>query len=54
MFGNTTLGADTLSTVEVSMASVIGEDAMNYEFNSHLLVTEFTCAWKTAARRRSS
>ena len=23
------------------MGSVIGEDSMNYEFNSHLLVTEF-------------
>ena len=41
VFANTNLGADTLSTVEVSIASVIGEDAMNYEFNSHLLVTEF-------------
>ena len=41
VFANTNLGADTLSTVEVSIASCIGEDAMNYEFNSHLLVTEF-------------
>jgi HPt (histidine-containing phosphotransfer) domain-containing protein/PAS domain-containing protein len=41
VFANTNLGADALSTVEVSVASVIGEDAMNYEFNSHLLVTEF-------------
>ncbi len=42
VFANTNLGADALSTVEVSIASVIGEDAMNYEFNSHLLVAEFT------------
>ena len=41
VFANTDLGADALSTVEVSVASVIGEDAMNYEFNSHLLVSEF-------------
>ncbi len=41
VFANTNLGADTLSTVEVSIASVIGEDTMNYEFNSHLLITEF-------------
>ena len=41
VFSNTNLGADTLSTVEVSVASVLGEDEMNYEFNSHLLVTEF-------------
>ena len=42
VFSSTDLGADALSTVEVSVASVIGEDEMNYEFNSHLLVTEFT------------
>ena len=42
VFANTNLGADALSTVEVSVASVIGEDAMNYAFNSHLLVTGFT------------
>ena len=42
VFANTNLGADVLSTVEVSVASVIGEDEMNYEFNSHLLVTEFS------------
>ena len=41
VFANTSLGADTLSTIEVSVAACIGEDAMNYEFNSHLLVTEF-------------
>ncbi len=41
VFANTSLGADTLSTIEVSIAACIGEDAMNYEFNSHLLVTEF-------------
>ena len=41
VFSNTDLGADALSTIEVSVASVIGEDEMNYEFNSHLLVTEF-------------
>ncbi|HEX5310429.1 Hpt domain-containing protein [Aquabacterium sp.] len=41
VFSNTTLGSDALSTVEVAVGSVIGEDAMNYEFNSHLLATEF-------------
>ena len=41
VFANTSLGADTLSTVEVSVASCIGEDVMNYEFNSHLLAAEF-------------
>jgi HPt (histidine-containing phosphotransfer) domain-containing protein len=41
VFASSSLGADTRSTVEVSIASCIGEDAMNYEFNSHLLATEF-------------
>ncbi|MDP9046285.1 MAG: ATP-binding protein [Pseudomonadota bacterium] len=41
VFSRASLGADTLSTIDVSIASCIGEDAMNYEFNSHLLVTEF-------------
>ena len=41
VFANSSLGADDKSTVEVSIASCIGEDAMNYEFNSHLLATEF-------------
>lgn len=41
VFSNTTLGSDALSTVEVAVGSVIGEDSMNYEFNSHLLATEF-------------
>ena len=41
IFTNTSLGADLLSQVDAAIASVIGEDEMNYEFNSHLLVTEF-------------
>jgi len=41
VFASSSLGADAKSTVEVSIASCIGEDAMNYEFNSHLLATEF-------------
>ncbi|WOB09836.1 protein kinase domain-containing protein [Piscinibacter gummiphilus] len=41
IFTNTSLGADLLSQVDAAIASVIGEDEMNYEFNSHLLVSEF-------------
>ena len=41
VFGACSLGADSLSSAEVTIASVIGEDSMNYEFNSHLLPTEF-------------
>ncbi|HEY9025973.1 MAG TPA: 7TM diverse intracellular signaling domain-containing protein, partial [Burkholderiaceae bacterium] len=40
VFGDCSLGADALSSAEVTIASVIGEDSMNYEFNSHLLPTE--------------
>ncbi|MEY4563300.1 MAG: hypothetical protein RLZZ618_2577, partial [Pseudomonadota bacterium] len=41
VFDNTSVGADALSQVDAAVASCIGEDEMNYEFNSHLLVTEF-------------
>ncbi len=41
IFTSTSLGADLLSQVDAAIASVIGEDEMNYEFNSHLLVAEF-------------
>jgi HPt (histidine-containing phosphotransfer) domain-containing protein len=41
VFGDCSLGADALSSIEVTIAACIGEDSMNYEFNSHLLPTEF-------------
>ncbi len=41
VFASASLGADALSQIDAAMASVIGEDEMNYEFNSHLLATEF-------------
>ncbi|MEO7108118.1 MAG: MCP four helix bundle domain-containing protein, partial [Rhodoferax sp.] len=41
VFGRSNLGADVLSQIDTSISSVIGEDEMQYEFNSHLLVTEF-------------
>jgi len=40
VFANTNVGSDTLSQVEATMFSCIGEDRMNFEFNSHALVTE--------------
>jgi GAF domain-containing protein/HPt (histidine-containing phosphotransfer) domain-containing protein len=40
LFSHTSLGADLLSQVDAALASVIGEDEMNYEFNAHLLVGE--------------
>ncbi|MBI5256867.1 MAG: AAA family ATPase [Burkholderiales bacterium] len=45
LFEGASLGADALSQVDAAIASVIGEDVMNFEFNAHLLVTEFHKAW---------
>ncbi len=41
VFTHTNLGSNDLSQVDAALASCIGEDEMNYEFNSHLLITEF-------------
>jgi two-component system chemotaxis sensor kinase CheA len=41
LFSNTNLGADILSQVDAIAGACIGEDMMNFEFNSHLMVTEF-------------
>ncbi len=41
MFSNCNIGADTVAQVEAAIAACIGEDRMNLEFNSHLLITAF-------------
>jgi len=41
VFSNSSLGADVLSQIEVATAACIGEDKMNFEFNAHLMATEF-------------
>ena len=40
VFANTQFGADTLSQIEAACSSCIGEDAMNFEFNAHLMAHE--------------
>ncbi len=40
LFGRAKLGADARDQVAVAIASTLGEDRMNYDFNSHLLVPE--------------
>lgn len=40
VFANTNLGADILSQIEAVAGACIGEDAMNFEFNQHLMVGE--------------
>lgn len=42
MFRRSTLSADVIDAASTAVASIVGEDAMMYEFNSHLLVGELT------------
>ena len=42
IFGGSSVGSDALSQIDATLTACIGEDLMNYEMNSHLLVTEFT------------
>ena len=42
LFDRSSVGGDMLNQVEATLDAMIGEDAMNFEFNSHLLVTEYT------------
>lgn len=39
VFGNSSLGTDTLSQIGTVVSSCIGEDRMNYDLNAHLLAT---------------
>lgn len=40
VFGGTDLGADALNQVDTALGACIGEDAMNFAFNAHLLPRE--------------
>jgi two-component system chemotaxis sensor kinase CheA len=42
MFSSSTLSSDVIDAASTSVASIVGEDSMMYEFNSHLLVGELT------------
>jgi chemotaxis protein histidine kinase CheA len=42
VFADTACSSDLLSQIETTCAACIGEDAMNFEFNAHLLPTEIT------------
>lgn len=42
VFGHTDLGADVLSQVDAASHACLGEDAINFAFNEHLLVTEIS------------
>lgn len=41
VFKNTNLGSDAMSQIDAALSACIGEDAMNFEFNSHVLAHEF-------------
>lgn len=42
MFAKSDLGSDVTNQVETAVSCLIGEDEMMYDFNSHLLATEFS------------
>ena len=42
VFADTDLGADVLSQVDAASYACLGEDAINFAFNEHLLVTEIS------------
>lgn len=42
LFDHSSLQSDALDSVSATLGSIVGEDAMNFEFNSHLLCTEYT------------
>jgi signal transduction histidine kinase len=41
VFSNTNLGSDAMSQIDAALSACIGEDAMNFEFNEHVLAHEF-------------
>ncbi len=40
VFGNTRANADILAQIDATIGACVGEDAMNFEFNAHLLPVE--------------
>lgn len=42
LFERSSIGGDALNQIEATIDSVIDEDAMNFEFNAHLLTHEYT------------
>lgn len=42
LFHRSDVGGDLLNQLEATVDSMIGEDSMNFEFNAHLLVHEYT------------
>lgn len=41
LFDQSDIGGDILNQIDVTLEAMIGENTMNFQFNSHLLVTEY-------------
>lgn len=46
LFGNASLGSDTLNQINATVSSLLGSDEMMFDFNSYLLIKEYTIANK--------
>ena len=42
LFSDSDLGGDLLNQIQEALNAMVGEDLMNFEFNKHLLVSEYT------------
>src|SRR5438874_9156255 len=42
LFSSSTLGVDTKDQIAVALGSILGEDAMMFDMNGHLLAREMT------------
>lgn len=51
LLGRALLGSDQLSQVETAVLAILGEDAMMFEFNSHLLAKEFNITVDSGATK---
>ncbi|CBL45601.1 Hypothetical protein HDN1F_20180 [gamma proteobacterium HdN1] len=53
LFRSAKLGADTRDQVNAAVTSLLGADEMMFEFNSHLLISEFTAEFANEAGETS-
>ncbi len=51
LFAAANVGTDALSQVEATLGACIGEDAMNFDFNAHLLVNEISRAFPDGRKK---
>jgi hypothetical protein len=51
LFNQSDVGGDVLNQMEATLDSLIGEDAMNFQFNSHLLIHEYTKVYEDGRKK---